>query len=93
MSPPSDRTSMLRGLRQGGVGENNLVFRCTRRRLVIETLHLDVEGGVGERRTTAPPAEKSAGGSVRAGMAAVEIEIEGTKERKTKQVKFEAIDL
>lgn len=38
----------------GGGGENNLGFRCTRRRFVIETLHLDVEGGVSERRT-APP--------------------------------------
>lgn len=35
----------------GGGGENNLGFRCTRRRFVIETLHLDVEGGVSERRT------------------------------------------
>ena len=35
----------------GGVGENNLAFKCTRRRFIIETFHLDVEGGVGERRT------------------------------------------
>lgn len=33
-------------------------FRCSRKRFVIETLHLDVEGGVSERRT-APP--RSAG--------------------------------
>ncbi|KAF9480055.1 hypothetical protein BDN70DRAFT_993009 [Pholiota conissans] len=48
---PSDRFSTLRGL--GGSGENNLAFRCTRKRLVFETLHLDVEGGTAERRTTA----------------------------------------
>jgi elongator complex protein 4 len=35
-----------------GGGENNLAFKCMRKRLVFETLHLDVEGGVGERRTT-----------------------------------------
>jgi len=39
----------------GGTGENNLAFKCTRKRFVIETLHLDAEGGVGERRTSAPP--------------------------------------
>ncbi|KAI5124634.1 hypothetical protein M0805_004243 [Coniferiporia weirii] len=57
--PASDRFSSLRGLStsstgvsSGGVGENNLAFKCTRKRLVIETFHLDVEGGVGERRTT-----------------------------------------
>lgn len=57
--PGSDRSSTLRGLSassssssSGGVGENNLAFKCTRRRLVFETFHLDVEGGVGERRTT-----------------------------------------
>ncbi|KDR85181.1 hypothetical protein GALMADRAFT_35292, partial [Galerina marginata CBS 339.88] len=49
-SPPSDRFSTLRGL--GSSGENNLAFKCTRKRLVFETLHLDVEGGTGERRTT-----------------------------------------
>lgn len=48
---PSDRFSILRGL--GSSGENNLAFKCTRRRFLIETLHLDVEGGTGERRTTA----------------------------------------
>lgn len=37
----------------GGSGENNLAFKCTRKRLIFETLHLDLEGGVGERRTTA----------------------------------------
>lgn len=54
---PSDKFSTLRGLCAsavgiGGSGENNLTFKSTRRRLIIETLHLDIEGGVGERRTT-----------------------------------------
>ncbi|KAF9036418.1 hypothetical protein BDZ89DRAFT_1011253 [Hymenopellis radicata] len=53
---PSDKHSVLRGLSSaamsaGGSGENNLAFKCTRKRLIFETLHLDVEGGVGERRT------------------------------------------
>jgi len=54
---PSDRLSRLRGLASSGMvgsGENNLAFKCTRKRIVIETLHLDVEGGVGERRTAHP---------------------------------------
>lgn len=57
--PASDRFSSLRGLSfassaisSGGLGENNLAFKCTRKRFIIETFHLDVEGGVGERRTT-----------------------------------------
>jgi len=41
----------LRGL--GRSGENNLAFKCTRKRLVFETLHLDVEGGRGERQIPA----------------------------------------
>ncbi|KAI0778532.1 PAXNEB-domain-containing protein [Trametes elegans] len=48
--PPSDKFSTLRGLTSSG--ENNLAFKCMRKRLIFETLHLDVEGGVGERRTT-----------------------------------------
>ncbi|TFK30625.1 PAXNEB-domain-containing protein, partial [Coprinopsis marcescibilis] len=57
--PPSDRFSTLRGLSSsssasGGTGENNLAFKCTRKRLIFETLHLDLEGGVSERRTSAP---------------------------------------
>ncbi|KJA26157.1 hypothetical protein HYPSUDRAFT_199363 [Hypholoma sublateritium FD-334 SS-4] len=52
---PSDRFSQLRGLT---AGENNLAFRCTRKRLLFETLHLDVEGGPGERRTPAPAPKK-----------------------------------
>ncbi|KAG8843507.1 hypothetical protein FRB96_004014 [Tulasnella sp. 330] len=64
-SPPSHKLSILRGLSSpssmsGGGGENNLGFRCTRRRFVIETLHLDVEGGVSERRTAPPIAGMSA---------------------------------
>ncbi|OXM75660.1 elongator complex protein 4 [Cryptococcus neoformans Bt63] len=35
----------------GGAGENNLGFRLKRKRFVVETVHLGVEGGVGERRT------------------------------------------
>ncbi|KAG6911816.1 hypothetical protein DXG01_000063 [Tephrocybe rancida] len=55
--PPSDKFSTLRGLSasagsSGGSGENNLTFKSTRKRLIFETLHLDIEGGVGERRTT-----------------------------------------
>ncbi|KAH0590507.1 hypothetical protein H2248_000654 [Termitomyces sp. 'cryptogamus'] len=55
--PPSDKFSALRGLSAsagglGGSGENNLTFKSTRKRLIFETLHLDIEGGVGERRTT-----------------------------------------
>ncbi|CDW98727.1 hypothetical protein [Sporisorium scitamineum] len=44
------------GGREGGAGggENNLAFKVRRKRLVIETLHLDVEGGVSERRTKPP---------------------------------------
>lgn len=57
--PPSDKFSELRGLSKHsssdtGGGENNLAFRCTRKRFLIETLHLDIEGGVSERRTTVP---------------------------------------
>ncbi|EJD03898.1 PAXNEB-domain-containing protein [Fomitiporia mediterranea MF3/22] len=60
--PASDRFSSLRGLAvasssisSSGVGENNLSFKCTRKRFIIETLHLDIDGGVGERRTTPAP--------------------------------------
>ncbi|KAI0830662.1 PAXNEB-domain-containing protein [Trametes gibbosa] len=48
--PPSDKYSTLRGLSSSG--ENNLAFKCMRKRLIFETLHLDVEGGISERRTT-----------------------------------------
>ncbi|KAH9040576.1 hypothetical protein EDB84DRAFT_1475728, partial [Lactarius hengduanensis] len=54
--PASDRSSTLRGISSvsgwTGGGEDNLGFKRTRKRFVIETHHLDVEGGVGERRTT-----------------------------------------
>jgi elongator complex protein 4 len=71
--PASERISTLRGmsvttrtirgntLNMTGVGENNIAFKCTRRRLVFETFHLDVEGGVGERRTTPAPSTLSEG--------------------------------
>jgi len=56
---PSDKFSTLRGLSSSssssvssGGGENNLAFKCMRKRMLFETLHLDLEGGVGERRTT-----------------------------------------
>ena len=56
---PSDKLSTLRGLFASpsgvGGGENNLGFKCMRKRMVFETLHLDSEGGVGERRTTPAP--------------------------------------
>lgn len=55
--PTSDKYSTLRGLSSSaaaniGTGENNLAFKCTRKRLIFETMHLDLEGGVAERRTT-----------------------------------------
>lgn len=48
-------SSMSSASASGGIGENNLAFKVTRKRFVIETFHLDVEGGVGERRTTPAP--------------------------------------
>lgn len=55
--PTSDKCSTLRGLSSSaaasiGTGENNLAFKCMRKRLVFETMHLDFEGGMTERRTT-----------------------------------------
>ncbi|KAF8845257.1 PAXNEB-domain-containing protein [Paxillus ammoniavirescens] len=52
----SDKYSTLRGLSSSagasvGSGENNLAFKCMRKRLIFETMHLDLEGGVTERRT------------------------------------------
>lgn len=63
---PSDRFSTLRGLASsasglGGSGENNLAFKCTRKRLIFETLHLDLDGGVSERRTSAPSSAATEG--------------------------------
>jgi elongator complex protein 4 len=62
---PSYKHSTLLGLGAGSTGQNNLSFRLKRKRFVIETLHLGVEGGVGERRTEPPSTMKSlsAGGS------------------------------
>lgn len=63
LSNPSLRASVLRGMGAAtyatdvqhgggsGGGENNLAFKVKRKRLAIETLHLDIEGGVSERRT------------------------------------------
>lgn len=81
---PSDRFSTLRGLAGGAGGENNLAFKCMRRRFVLETMHLDVEGGVGERRT-APAASTEARHDVGhthndsdgRGLAKVEVAVEG----------------
>jgi elongator complex protein 4 len=53
--PPSARLSVLRGTS----GKEDLAFRLKRRRFVVETLHLDVDGGVNERRTP-KPSEKAA---------------------------------
>jgi elongator complex protein 4 len=95
--PPSDKFSTLRGLSTsatsgGGSGENNLTFKCTRKRLIFETLHLDIEGGVGERRTAlsavAIPANTSEGHDLsvhsdhqisKAALAAVEVTMEDVK--------------
>ncbi|WWD16372.1 hypothetical protein CI109_100798 [Kwoniella shandongensis] len=57
--PSTLKHSTLLGLSQserqgsggGGAGENNLGFKLKRKRFVVETVHLGVEGGVGERRT------------------------------------------
>lgn len=66
LTNPSLRASVLRGMGAGsspesganeggaGGGENNLAFKIKRKRVAIETLHLDTDGGVKERRT-APP--------------------------------------
>lgn len=63
LTNPSLRASVLRGMGAGsaahptrgaggaGGGENNLAFKVRRKRLVIDTLHLDTDGGVRERRT------------------------------------------
>ncbi|WRT65830.1 uncharacterized protein IL334_002780 [Kwoniella shivajii] len=54
--PSTLKHSTLLGVSQGsdgggGAGENNLGFRLKRKKFVIETVHLGVEGGVGERAT------------------------------------------
>ncbi|KAK7058787.1 Elongator subunit elp4 [Paramarasmius palmivorus] len=88
---PSDRFSTLRGLSAAaadscGSGENNLAFKCTRKRLIFETMHLDVEGGVSERRTTPSSSNNTLevasvdkpknAGEPKTRFAAVEVEIE-----------------
>ncbi|KAJ6519548.1 Elongator complex protein 4 [Mycena sanguinolenta] len=100
--PASDRFSTLRGTGTlAGGGENNLGFKCTRKRLVFETVHLDVEGGVGERRTSAPPTTVNMQATApRPAAAAVEVEIEGVpspepvqapvKKKSTKRVGFQS---
>ena len=57
LSAPSDRFSCLRGLSSSG--ENNLGFKSTRKRVVFERLHLGIEGGIGERRTTEEAKKKT----------------------------------
>ncbi|KAK7463780.1 Elongator subunit elp4 [Stygiomarasmius scandens] len=80
---PSDRFSALRGLSSStpssGSGENNLAFKCTRKRLIFETLHLDLEGGVSERRTTLSNRDLESENQVlsKKAFASVEVEIEG----------------
>ncbi|KAJ7169602.1 Elongator complex protein 4 [Mycena filopes] len=87
--PASDRFSTLRGTGAVGGGENNLGFKCTRKRLVFETVHLGVEGGVGDRRTS------RTSGSVRVeveGVAAVEpvVEAAPTGKKSRKRVGFQS---
>lgn len=53
LAPPNGKLSTLVG---GKGGRNNLAFKLKRKAFVVETMHLDIDGGVGERRTK--PAEK-----------------------------------
>ncbi|GMK59842.1 hypothetical protein CspeluHIS016_0900590 [Cutaneotrichosporon spelunceum] len=46
---PGVRHSTLLGVRDGG--EQNLGFRLKRKRFVVESVHLGIEGGTSERRT------------------------------------------
>ena len=52
-------SSLESGASEGGAGggENNLAFKIKRKRVAIETLHLDTDGGVKERRTVPPEPE------------------------------------
>ncbi|KAJ7597233.1 PAXNEB-domain-containing protein [Mycena floridula] len=101
LTPASNKYSTLRGLSSSsgsGSGENNLAFKCTRKRLVIETLHLDLEGGVGERRTTASSNVLPGDGATEArpvqntASAAVEVEFEAAvvKEKPNESEKMPA---
>ncbi|KAG1885702.1 PAXNEB-domain-containing protein [Suillus subluteus] len=94
--PASDKYSTLRGLSSaagtmGGSGENNLAFKCMRKRLIFETLHLDLEGGVTERRTTpASNAMSLDAGMVHETMPATVLATEGRKgSLATVEVEFE----
>lgn len=87
LTNPSLRASILRGMGAGaslesgsneggaGGGENNLAFKIKRKRIAIETLHLDTDGGVNERRTTPHPFSTSHS----AGMTSAEAETAGAK--------------
>lgn len=88
----SERYSTLRGLSSSagspeGGSENNLAFKCTRKRLNFETLHLDLDGGIGERRTTPSTNKMSAGDTVateskpQVSLATVEVELEEAQPR------------
>ncbi|KAG7099409.1 hypothetical protein E1B28_001262 [Marasmius oreades] len=95
--PPSDKFSLLRGLSaaadSSGSGENNLAFKCTRKRFIIETMHLDLEGGISERRTNPSSTAREFTGTKlietsgeragvpKAGLANVEVELEEEKVR------------
>jgi elongator complex protein 4 len=86
--PPTIKHSSLLGLSSGGGGsENNLGFRARRKRWGVETVHLGIDGGVGERRTepapevgrilTAPPPTENAEGVEKASVVTGEVAVEG----------------
>lgn len=82
--PPSYRHSSLLGLAGsggfGGAGENNLGFRLKRKRFVVETVHLGIEGGTGERRTEPKPELGSLVGAAKSDRGEVEgVEKPGVK--------------
>jgi len=69
--------SLESGANEGGAGggENNLAFKIKRKRIAIETLHLDTDGGVNERRTTPHPFSTSHS----VGVTSAEAETAGAK--------------
>ncbi|CCF51214.1 hypothetical protein NDA11_002781 [Ustilago hordei] len=69
-----------------GGGENNLAFKVRRKRLVIETLHLDVEGGVSERRTK-PPKNMDASLAPKSGASTTSASSATGEESKSEKVK------
>lgn len=94
--PASDKYSTLRGLSSAagamdGSGENNLAFKCMRKRLIFETLHLDLEGGVTERRTTPSSNAMALDASmVHETMPVTVLSTEGRKDsRATVEIEFE----